>query len=427
MGSCFRMTEMYLGTRLQISGHHTDAFFLEEARSFHCLILGMTGSGKSTLLLQMMLEDVRQGKGFALIDPHGDLSETLLNQIPLHRLADVIHFDPSDIERPIGLNILWDVPEAAQARTTAGLVAAFKSIWSDSWGPRLEYILSNSLAALIETGDATLLHLVRLLRDDKFRTRTLKRVHDPLILGFFTDEFNRYPERLKQEAIAPVLNKVGQLLLHKPVRNVLGQMRSLVSFAEVMQRQQVFIANLAKGELGAGPSQLLGSFLSTQFELAALERTNLPPDKRPSFSLYVDEVQNLTAQSLSHILAEGRKYGLSLTVATQTLEALTPELKIALLANVGTIIAFKVSSQDAEDLEKAYAGHTKAHQFVDLPRYEAWLNPKSLSGRAYPYRLKTHEPEFYKAADPNRVKQHSRMIFGRTKEEIEAKIERWLK
>ncbi|MCA9840102.1 MAG: type IV secretion system DNA-binding domain-containing protein [Trueperaceae bacterium] len=427
MGSSHRMQGNYLGKRLHTHGQVTNAFLYDEAKPFHTLILGMTGSGKSTLMLNLMLEDLRQGNGFALIDPHGDLSDTLLTQIPQNRLSDVILFDPSDLERPIGLNILWDVPEAAQARTTAGLVAAFKSIWSDSWGPRLEYILSNSLAALIETGDATLLHLIRFLRDDRFRTRILKRVKDPLILGFFQDEFNRYPDRLKQEAIAPVLNKVGQLLLHKPMRNVLGQMRSLVSFSEVMQRNQVFIAKLSKGELGSGPAQLLGSFLSTQFELAALERSKLPANQRKLFCLYVDEVQNLTGESLAHILAEGRKYGLALTLATQTLETLDLTLKTALLANVGTIIAFKVSSQDADVLEKAYAGNTKSHQFVDVPRFEAWVRPKSLTGRDYPYRLKTEEPTLQAAANPDRVKQHSRMIFGRTREEIEAKIERWLK
>ena len=230
-------------------------------RRHHTYIIGKTGSGKTTLLRNLIAQDIEAGRGVGVIDPHGDLAEELLDCIPSWRTDDVVYFNPADLEYPIGFNVLEGVPADRRHLVAAGVVSAFKHIWADSWGPRLEYIFYNALAALLDAGDSTLLGVVRLLANDGYRARVVQRITDPLVRAFWLDEFEQYDERFRREAIAPIQNKVGQFLTNAPLRNMLGQVKSAISLRFMMDRRRIFIGNLSKGRLGEDKSNLLGALL----------------------------------------------------------------------------------------------------------------------------------------------------------------------
>src|SRR5947209_7605025 len=232
----------------------------------HLYIIGKTGSGKTTLLRNLIIQHIAFGHGVGLIDPHGDLAEELLHHIPPKRADHLVYFNPGDLSFPIGLNMLANIAPDERHLVASGVVSAFKGIWRDSWGPRLEYILYNAVAALLDCRNATLLGVNRLLTDSTFRARVVRQCSDPFIRAFWAEEYENYDERFQKEAIAPIQNKLGQFLLNPVVRNILGQVRTRVSFPFIMDHQRLFIANLSKGKLGRDKADLLGSLLTTQFQ-----------------------------------------------------------------------------------------------------------------------------------------------------------------
>src|SRR5437588_5171149 len=235
----------------------------------HIYVIGKTGSGKTTLLRNMIIQHVALGHGVGLIDPHGDLAEELLHHIPPKRADHLVYFNPGDLDFPIGLNVLANVPPDGRHLVASGIVSAFKGIWRDSWGPRLEYILHNAVSALLDCRNATLLGVNRMLIDERDRAKVLRQVKDPFIRTFWADEYAGYDERFQREAIAPIQNKVGQFLLNPVIRNILGQIRNKLSIPFVMDKERLLIANLSKGQLGHDKANLLGSLLVSQFQLAA--------------------------------------------------------------------------------------------------------------------------------------------------------------
>ena len=260
----------------------------------HIYIIGKTGSGKTTLLHNLISQHIALGHGVGVIDPHGDLAETLLSQIPPERSNDLLYFNPGDLEFPVGLNILADVPPDERHLVASGVVTAFKSLWRDSWGPRLEYILYNATAALLDCRDVTLLGVNRLLTDSLFRAKIIEQIKDPFIRAFWAEEYEGYDDRFRREAIAPIQNKLGQFLLNPVIRNILGQVISKVNIPFIMNNRRLFIANLSKGKLGHEKANLLGSLLTTQFQLAAMSRSNRPEEERCDFYLFIDEFQNFS-------------------------------------------------------------------------------------------------------------------------------------
>lgn len=391
------------------------------ARRQHAYVIGQTGTGKSTLLRNAILQDIDVGRGVALIDPHGDLASDVLDHIPSWRTDDVVYCDPSS-PAPVGIN-LFRATGREWHLATAGIVSAFKKIWGDSWGPRLEYILYATLAALIQSENTSLLGVSRMLYDPRYRLWVVRQIKDPMVRSFWINEFESYERRFLQETIAPVQNKVGQLLLSPPLRHVLGQVTTKIDFRFMMDERRIFIANLGKGKLGETHSSLLGSLLVTAFELAALSRTDRPPMNREDFFLYVDEFQNCATDSFGSMLAESRKYGLCLTLAHQYIGQLSEETSKAVFGNVGTLISFRVGEADGAVLERQFGGGYTARQFTSLENFQLCvrlLNQDPFTGRSLP-------PLMTGRNRRATIIRRSRQKYGTRREVIERRIEQWLR
>lgn len=340
-------------------------------RRAHMYILGRTGMGKSTLLETLIASDLQAGNGLALLDPHGDLAKRVRARLPGDRETDLIDFDPA--ERIIPYNPLRVSDPSRRYVVASGLISAFRKIWSESWGPRMEHILRHALLTLCEFPGSTLLDLPRLLTDPPFRRAVVARVTDPQVQDFWRTEFGRYSAYFRNEAVAPILNKVGAFLASPVVRAVVGDREAGLDLRQFMDEGKVLIANLSKGKLGEDASALLGALLVTGFEVAALSRAEVAEEERRDFYLYVDEVQTFATLSLAEILQEARKYRLNLILAHQYLDQLDEEIQLALLGNVGTLITFRVGVRDAEVLAKEFFPQFAVEDLVSLPRYQIYL------------------------------------------------------
>jgi type IV secretory pathway TraG/TraD family ATPase VirD4 len=381
-------------------GVRRDLVFGDADRHHHVYAIGQTGTGKTTFLRNAILQDIEAGRGVAVIDPHGDLALDLLDMIPPWRTNDVIYFDPSDTEYPIGLNPIAKTDPRRHHLVVLNTVSTLRGLWSDVWGlGRMQYILTNTLASLMYYEHATLLSVNRMLADERFRTKVLARVRDPILQAFWRDEFARYDSRLKAEAVAPIQNKVGQFGTTRMTRNILGQARNAVDFRRVIDRGQIFIANLAKGTMGEDNSRLIGSFLVAQFQLAALGRADIGEEERVPFFLYIDEFQNFTSvESISSILSEARKYRLSLTLAHQYTGQLGIDLRAAVFGNVGTVVCFRIGFEDAR-LIAEQLDPLAPHSLTELDPHTAWV--RQLEGGTM------REPTFA-ALDPPYVPRQGR-------------------
>ena len=341
-------------------------------RRRHMYIVGKTGMGKTNLLETMVIQDIRNGHGVAYVDPHGDTAEKLLKAIPSYRINDVIYFNPSDQDYPIAFNVMYDVTPSTRHLTASGLIGVFKKIWADSWGPRLEYILRNSILTLIEYPGATLTGVLRILVDEDYRMNVISNITDPVIKNFWGKEFAGYSERLRSEAIAPIQNKVGQFLSSSLMRNIIGQKKSSFDVRDVMDNQKILIMNLAKGKIGEDNSALLGALMITKIQLATMARVDTPEKQRKDFYLYVDEFQNFATESFANILSEARKYRLNLILANQYIEQIDEKVRKAVFGNCGTLVSFRVGAKDAEDLVKEIGTFTE-EDFCNLPKYHIYL------------------------------------------------------
>lgn len=354
--------------------NHLMAFGIKRTdRRAHLYILGKTGTGKSTLLEALMLDDLRKGFGFALLDPHGDLVKKIKSQIPWSRTDDVIDFDVPDKHQPYGFNPLASVPIDKRPLACSGLIQVFKHLWNDSWGPRLEYILRNCLLSLLDYPDSNLADILKLLSDRDFRKKVIPYISNKQVLEFWTKEFDKYPERLRVEAISPIQNKVGAFLTHPLLQKILTNPEKPLSLRKIMDEGKILLVNLAKGSIGEDTSNLLGSLLISRFDLAALSRANIPESERKDYTLYLDEFHNFTTQSLVLMLSELRKYRLSLVLAHQYLTQLEIPIRDAILGNVGTIIVFRIGGADAEIFAQEFAPEFKIIDFTNLPNYHIYL------------------------------------------------------
>jgi energy-coupling factor transporter ATP-binding protein EcfA2 len=392
----------------------------------HIYIIGKTGSGKTTLLRNMLIQHIRLGHGVGLIDPHGDLAEELLHHIPPGRADHLVYFNPGDLEFPIGLNLLANVEPDDRHLVASGIVGAFKNIWRDSWGPRLEYILYNAVAALLDCSNTTLLGVNRMLTDESYRAWVIRQIKDPFIRAFWTEEYAGYDPRFQREAIAPIQNKVGQFLLNPVVRNILGQVKTKVSIPFTMDNGRLFIANLSKGRLGHDKANLLGSLLATQFQLAAMARAKRPESDRLPFYLYIDEFQNFSTDAFASMLAEARKYRLCLTISHQYIDQLTLPVRQAVFGNVGTVISFRVGYADAEVLEKEFGKTFPPAAFSDLERYEAIVKLLEDGANREPFRANMLPPLENRVGRKEKLIARSRERFAAPRVLVQEKLEQWL-
>lgn len=339
----------------------------------HIYCIGKTGTGKSTLLLNMAVSDIERGNGLCVIDPHGDVAETLLDYIPLDRIKDVIYFNPVDIEFPIAFNPIKNVHPEHHHLVCSGLLSTFKKMWADSWGPRLEYILRFSLMTLLEYRHGTLLDIQRILTDKEFRYEVLSKIQNGHILAYWHNEFDKYSPNFRNEAISPILNKVGVFSSSAILRNIVGQKNTSFHMNKVMDEGKIFIANLSKGKLGEDVSALLGCMLVSAIQLSALQRAKQPEHLRKPFYLYIDECQMYTTLAISQALSESRKYGLGLFLANQFIDQLQDEIRNSIFGNVGTLITFRIGATDAEYLVKEFDPALTENDLVNSQRYCMYL------------------------------------------------------
>lgn len=397
-----------------------------EARARHLALIGQTGTGKSTLLLNLIAQDMAAWEGLALLDPHGDLALAALHHLPRRRRNDLVYLDPADPERAIGFNPLSNVPEHMRPVAADGVVAAFRHVWPDSWGPRLDYILTNAVRALLDVPGGTLLMLPRLLIDERFRVALVERhVRDPLVRGFWLAEYAGYSPSFRTEAISPIQNKIGKALMTPALRHMLSQPRSTITPRRLMDEGAIFICNLTKGALGESTAHLLGALLVTSIGQAALSRADLPAEARRPFHLYVDEFQNFATESFATILSESRKYALTLTIAHQYLDQLPFDLRAAVFGNVGSLIALRCGASDARFLaEQLDLGNPDA--LLDLPNFAARARIIHGGRPVGPVRVELPGAPRPRTASIDKLTTLSRSRFGRSRAGIEARIARFL-
>ena len=396
-------------------------------RRRHMYLIGKTGMGKSTILENMIVDDIKAGRGVAVVDPHGDLAEKIIQYIPEERIKDVIYFNPADIEYPIAFNVLEQVDPTLRHLVASGLVGVFQKLWADSWGPRLEYILRNSILAILDYPESTLLGVVRILSDKSFRKKVVSNIKDPVVKSFWEKEFASYADKFASEAVSPIQNKVGQFLSTAFMRNIIGQVKSTMDMRQIMDEGKILIMNLSKGRIGEDNSSLLGAMMITKIQLAAMSRVNIHEEDRKDFFLYIDEFQNFSTDSFANILSEARKYRLCLIMAHQYIEQLTDNVKAAVFGNVGTIIVFRVGATDAEELVKEFTPIFTEEDIVNLPKYEMYLKLMIDGIASDPFSAKGLPPLLKEEQTDNidLVISQTREKYAAKKEKVEEEILLW--
>jgi CxxC-x17-CxxC domain-containing protein len=396
-------------------------------RRRHMYLIGKTGMGKSTILENMIVEDIRAGRGVAVVDPHGDLAEKIIKYIPSNRINDVVYFNPSDIEYPIAFNLVEQVEPHLRHLVASGLIGVFQKLWADSWGPRLEYILRNTILAILDFPGSTLLGVVRMLSDKEYRKKVVANVKDPVVKSFWEKEFAGYADKFASEAVSPIQNKVGQFLSSSLMRNIVGQVKSSINMREIMDDGKILIMNLSKGRIGEDNSALLGAMMITKIQLAAMSRVDIEEENRRDFYLYIDEFQNFSTESFANILSEARKYRLNLIMAHQYIEQLDEKVRPAVFGNVGTIIVFRVGANDAEELVKEFTPIFTEEDIVNLPKFEMYLKLMIDGIASDPFSARGLPPLSVeeKTKNEEKVINYSRQKYANNREEVEEKIMRW--
>ncbi len=392
-------------------------------RRRHLYVIGKTGVGKSTFLENLIESDFAD-RGFCLIDPHGTTAENVADRMPPHRTNDVIYLDPADLSASIAFNPLESVPYDLRPLAASQIVASFKAIWGNSWGPRMEYILYNCLRVLLDT-PSTLLGLPRLLTDKRYRERLTARCSDPMIRAFWTDEFEAWDERFRKEAVSPIQNKVGALLGTPSIRNIIGQPHSTLRISRIMNERKILIANLSKGKLGEGPSNLIGALLVNAFAQGAESRANIKEEDRQDFALYIDEFQNFATDSFATILSESRKWRLQLCLAHQYLGQLPPPLRQAVFGNVGAMVVFRVGAEDAP-LLAAELGWNSPGELTNLSNYQARYKTIT-DGVVQDARLLRTSPSSASLGRLDAIRRQTRDNDARPRAIVEDAIERFLR
>ncbi len=396
---------------------------LRSDRSRHVYIIGQTGAGKSGLLELFALSDIFHGHGYAIIDPHGDFAVNNMRFIPGSRMQDVVYFNPADTAFPLGFNPLEVTNPEQKSNISSEVIGVLKRMFGESWGPRLEYILRYTILALLDRPTTTMLDITRMLTDKKFRKETLAYCTDTVVLQFWNVEFASWNDKFQAEAIAPVLNKVGAFTANPTIRNIIGQPKSTFNIRQIMDEGKILIVNLSKGLIGEDNASILGSFLVTKIQLAAMSRSDIPniADRRP-FYLYVDEFQNFATDSFATILSEARKYALNLTVANQYISQMTDTVRDAVFGNVGTMISFRVSADDAPILSKQFEPQFEPTDLLQMHNRHFIVN-MVVGGEktpAFSATTLTLPPE--QIDNTGHIIENTRRLYSRSRSEVEQEI-----
>ena len=384
----------------------------EDERARHLWVIGKTGVGKSTFLLNAIEQDIRQGSGVGVFDPHGDLADAVLRLVPPKRRKDVVLFDPADRDFPIGFNVFDDVPTERRPFVASSVVDCFKAIWGTSWGPQLEMFLYAASAALLDFPDGTLLGVKQIITSKKYRARVLGNVRDPAVADFWKTDFATHmPEKEQRERTLSTLNKIGQLITDPTIRNIIGQPRSRLSFSEIMDGRKIFVARLAQGELGIQKSSLIGALLISALHSAALQRAQ----NRTPFHVTVDEFHNF-GLGFTEMLSGIRKFGVTLTLCHQYLGQVPDDLAGAMLGTIGATLAFQLGGNDADHLAKTF--NLKPEELSSLEPHTAYIN---IGARTHLLRMEA-APERTYPASPLHIRRHCRLQFARPRQQVERRI-----
>ena len=382
--------------------HRREPFGIRlDDRRRHLAVIGKTGMGKSTLIERLVASDIELGRGVALIDPHGDLAETVTATVPRYRTNDVVLFDAADRIHPVAFNPLDCRYVENRPLVVSGILAAFKKLYGDSWGPRMEHIWRHALLAAIEHRGATLETVSQILSNGRFRQQMVEHVADPIVRRFWLEEFASWRPQLQAEAVAPIQNKLGQFLAHPILRNILVHSRSKLRLREVMDDGRVLIVNLSKGRIGEDASMLLGAMLVTELQLAAMSRADVLESERRDYFAYVDEFQNFATESFATILSEARKYRLSLVLANQYLGQMDEPTRDAVFGNVGSLLCFQVGATDSELLADQLGGDVRPTDLMNLPKFTAYLRLLIDGMPSRPFSIETLPPT--RVCDPRRL------------------------
>jgi len=400
-------------------------------RRQHFYIIGKTGTGKSALENNMIVQDIANGEGVCVVDPHGELVEGILKMIPEERMDDVVYFNPADTDYHIGFNIL-ELPDPKYKHLVAsGLMGIFTKIWAGVWSARMEYILNNAILALLDNPGSTLLGVPRLLVDKEYRQKIIGHVTDPVVKAFWVNEYEQWKDQFRNEAIAPIQNKVGQFLSTALIRNIVGQAKSTIDIFELMNSGKIFLVNVSKGRIGEDNSALLGAMIITKIQLAAMERVRVPEEERVDFYLYVDEFQNFATDSFAGILSEARKYRLNLIIAHQYIGQLvndqSTKVRDAVFGNVGTMVIFRVGAGDAEFLEKEFAPEFVPEDLVNLPNHHIYIKLMVDGVTCRPFSSATLPPFklHSSSASEEKLIQNSQKRYARPNYLVEEEINKW--
>lgn len=405
-------------------GHQIKFGIKRSDRDRHMYIIGQTGTGKSKLLNLLTLSDIYHGIGLAIVDPHGDFATDMLQYIPEHRLKDVIYFNPTDRDYPIAFNPLEVYDPAFKNDISSEMIGVLKRMF-DSWGPRLEYILRYTILALLDYPDSTMLGITRMLTEKEFRKKVIREVKDPVVKNFWVNEFASWNDKFANEAVAPVLNKVGAFTANPLIRNIIGQPKSKLDLRGIMDEGKILIVNLSRGQIGEDNAGILGALMVTKIQLAAMSRANIPLDQRRPFYLYVDEFQNFATDSFATILSEARKYQLTLTVANQYIAQMPEPVRDAVFGNVGTMISFRVGAGDGQVIGKYFAPAFEPDDLIKLNNQHIVLDmtidgEKNIPFSATTLRMPEPEHDYTKEIIIN-----TRAHYAARREQVEREISEW--
>ena len=414
-------------------GKRTRFGIKKEDRRRHVYMLGKTGMGKSVFLENMIFSDIYAGRGVGVIDPHGDLIDAVLQFIPKRRQNDVVLFDPSDREFPLSFNVLECRHPEQRPLIVSGLMSVFTKIWPDVWSGRMEHILRNTLLALVEAGNASMLGIPRMFTDEAYRAKVLEKVTDPTVKSFWEAEFASWNEKYRVEATAAIQNKIGQLLSSPLMRNIIGQVRSRLDLRHAMDSGKIVLVNLSKGKIGEDTAAFLGSILVTKFQIDAMSRADVAESERRDFFLFVDEFQNFATESFATILSEARKYRLSLTMANQYVTQLllgdrNTTLRDAVFGNVGTLISFQVGSDDAEVMSLQFEEDVSPKDVLSLPKYHVYIRLLIDGVPSKPFSVHTLPPPNVQKSEGGieKIRALSRERYAEKRAIVEKNISEWL-
>ena len=394
-------------------------------RRRHLYAVGKSGVGKSKLLELLINEDIKNGEGFAVLDPHGDLVDAIMRYIPEDRIDDVVLLDPSDAEFPIAFNPLEKVDEAFKMQVTIGFLQIFKKLFGNNWTYRLEHVLRYTTLALLDSPNSTVLSILKMLTDKNYRQKIVARIQDSVVKNFWVSEFAGGSEKFDAEAITPLLNKVGQFVATNMIRNMIGQPKTLFDIREIMDKKKILLMKVSKGLLGEENSSLIGSMFITKLYQAAMSRADTPEDQRTDFYLYVDEFQNFATDTFAEILSEARKYRLNLTIAHQYMGQLNDVVRKTVFGNVGSMISFRVGAEDATILAGEYNPIFKERDIINLGVREFYIK-MSVNGelREAFSGVTLTVPEIQEDFT-QRIIDASRRKYCRPKSEVETMLKQW--